>query len=305
MKRLAKFRKKLKRKVGEERLHLFAIVILLLAVLLFTISMPDIYGSLSEKKRMGDINIIDEDYSDERVNSDLSLVKKVDILNSDDVTCRRVYSEPDYSDFVNDNPETLAGLETLITTLEEKGITGMSMAESRMEKSFIYATYVALSKQNVPLETFYVWYVKFSTENYTYNILFDANDYTAYKVSIESVVSGQYILTETFTDNMDLSDEYTLFNPFLNICYKDRLKRYYQSTDCRIDYTYSTGAKLYLICDEADGEAALPVYFELAIGDGGYAAFNMMLGNKTSDVVSRISLDMYNSDAEANGEKVY
>ncbi len=295
MKRLAKIRKKMKKKVGEERLHLSAIVILLLAVLLFTISMPDIYGSLSEKQRMGDVNIIDEDYSDEKVNSDLSFVKKNDILNSDDVTYRHIYSEPDYIDFANDNPEILAGLENLMATLEEKKITGMSMNESQMQYSFIYATYVALSKQSVPLETFYVWYVKFSTENYTYNILFDASDYTVYKVSIESVVSEQYILTETFTENMVLSDEYT-FNTFLNTCYKERLEHYYESTDCYIDYTYSTGAKLYLICNEDNAETALPVYFELAIGDGGYAAFNMMLGNKTSDIASGISIDIYAID---------
>ncbi|MBP3326279.1 MAG: hypothetical protein J6L77_07695 [Coprococcus sp.] len=300
MKKWTKFRKKLKKKIGEDRQHIFFIVILLLAVLFFTISMPDIYGGLNERQRLGNINVVDEDYSDEKVNSNLSFVKKVDILNADDITFRRIYSEPDYPDFVKDNPEIIEGLKALILSLKQQGITGMDMDDKQMESAFIYATYAAFSKQSVPLETFYVWYVKFSTEDFTYNILFDANDFTAYKVSIESVVSKQYILTEDFTTGMDLSDAHTLFGDqgFMNLYYRNRLMKLYEARNCYVDYTYGTGAKLYITYWENGETTALPCYFELAVGDGGYAAFNMMIGNKTSEIVSKISIDIYSTDAE-------
>lgn len=295
MNRKTKFRKKLKKIIGKDRLNILLIVVLLLVVLFLTFSMPDIYGSLNERQRLGNINVVDEDYSDEKINSDLSFIEKVDILNAEDITFRRIYSELDYSDFLNDNSETAESLKTLIISLNQADITGMSMSNEQMESAFVHATYAALSKQSVPLETFYVWYVQFSSEEFNYNILFDANDYTPYKVSIESVYSDEYILTETFTDGMDLSDGHNLYesNGFMDVSYIYRLMRYYGADNSYIDHSYGTGAKLYITYWQDDEMVALPCYFELAIGNAGYAAFNLMVGNKTSEIVSDISSDIY------------
>ncbi len=302
-KRLKKIRHKLMNMFkGKSNIHLSVIVIVLILILAVAISMPDLYGKLSDKKVLGQVKLIEADYSDETVDSDLTAYEKINILDSDfsNVSTRCILVWDSYAKFSADNEGIITAIsDSMNKVLDNKLVSMLPSEQSDMKSSFVQSAYVVVSKNTIPLENFYVWYLEFSTGAYSCRILMDATDYTIYQLDFETVYMSDILLTSSFTSGMDMNDKNVLWGNFARKEYMDRVKQYYGVSQIYSNRTYDGG--ISYIADFSDTETnTASIYFDFDIGYGGYAALRLMAGCNTAFI-----LDSAAKNIIADNEDIY
>lgn len=317
------------------KIKYIVIAILFVAVLFVAISMPEIYGRLSNKHAIGEITTVDADNAEDTINSDLSLEAKLNILNSKDVVARVVNSVNDYDDFITTHNDSYVSMLRVIDDMANRHLIGTTLSADDISSSFIYADYVVISSQSDPLNVFYAWLIRLDAYKYNYYILFGEDNDIMYKLSFETTYANDYLFTSNFANGLSQSifkansnnNGGSYFDESFMEYYGAILNRYYTADSCYVDSVYENGAR-YGILYNSDGSTNnvvteiqyededlaqanekkdqivievndinnklygtlyFPVYLEIAVGDGGYAAFNLMAGEYTGKVINSIT----------------
>ncbi len=317
------------------KIKYIVIAILFVAVLVVAISMPEIYGQLSNKHAIGEITTVDADNAEDTINSDLSLEAKFSILNSKDVVVRVVNSVTAYDDFITTHNASYVSMLRVIDDLANRHLIGTTLSADDISSSFIYADYVVISSQSDPLNVFYAWLIRLDAYKYNYYILFGEDNDIVYKISFETTYANDYLFTSNFANGLSQNIFKTNSNNNGGLYFDENfleyygaiLNRYYTADSCYVDSVYENGARYGIlynsdssgnnvvteiqydnddlsqanekieqivievndINNKSYGTLYFPVYLEIAVGDRGYAAFNLMAGEYTGKVINSIT----------------